>query len=422
MGRGGCHLSLGHSALTLSSLTALVVVAALASSSARAEEDRDDEADRRVPLEEVAGALADCQRRLHAHDERAARCYRDLAEHARTPPEDAAVAAALADVASDLSAPALVADAAPNDAVSVSALVDSGAPELVLSSAAYGGVAGFLGVATALSLTRISETDSLPWLVGAPALGILAGGAAAAAAAYALPLEAGDAALVSSSLWTGTAWGFALQLLVFDQRDDVGHVPLRFATILGSGLALGSFGAAASWGLELDPGDVGLMNSAAFWGPLLGGLTWLTIGTSGAIVVEPGSPVASFSTFVSIVLASSILPWSALFALHPFLDVERTATWLIEGGGAAGFLAGLSLMVFFSSAGLPTFAYPTMLTAMTAVGVAGGAALSFLVSDSLRDIGFGDLTAPLLSLSPALLPPAPGRQELAPALLAVARF
>lgn len=314
----------------------------------------------------------------------------------------------------------IVAEAPPSGAVSVSRLIESGAPELVLQSAAYGGVAGFLGVATALSATRISEVDSLPWLVGAPAFGILAGGALASAAAYGLPLDAGDAALFSSTLWIGTGWGLGLQLLVFDQRDDIGHIPLRFATVLGSGLGLGALGAAAAWGLEVDPGDVGVMNSAALWGPVLAGLGWFTLGTSGLISLEPGSPIGTFSTFVSILLASSILPWTATFALHPFLSVERPATWLIEAGGVTGLFGGLALMTMFLPASLPQGVYPAMVTSTTALGVAGGAVLAYVLSDALSGIEVADFTTPLLS--PALLPPVPGRDDLAPALFATVRF
>ncbi len=306
--------------------------------------------------------------------------------------------------------------------VSVSALVQSGAPELVFHSAAYGGVAGFLAAATALSATRISEVDSLPWLIGAPAFGILTGGAAAAIAAYGLALDAGDAALVSSMLWTGSAWGVALQLLMFDQRNDVGHIPLRFSTVLGAGVGLGALGAAAAWGLEIDPGDVGVLNSAALWGAVLGGLSWFTLGSSGLIVAPPGDPIGSFPTAVSVVLAASVLPWSAAFALHPFLALERPATWLIEAGGIAGVLSGLALMAFFSDAGLPSGVYPGMVTVTTGLGVAAGAAGAVLVSDVVRRFDIADLTTPLLSLAPAILPPAPGRDDIAPALFAIVRF
>lgn len=320
------------------------------------------------------------------------------------------------------SSPSVSAAPSSGPVVSVSALIESGAPELVLSSAAWGGVAGFLAAGTALSATRINQVDSLPWLVGTPAFGILAGGAAASTAAYFLDLDAGDAALVSSSLWVGTGWGVGLQLIVFDQRDDVGHIPLRFATVLGTGLGLGVVGAASAWGLDVDPGDVGLMNSAALWGPVLAGLAWGTLATSQLITVEPGHPIASFPFFVGVLLTSSALPWAATFALHPFLEVERPATWLVEAGGATGVLGGLAIAAVFSNSGLPTATFFGLLMTTTALGVAGGTALALVLSDAIAEIELLDLTEPLFSLSPAVLPPAPGRDELAPGLFATVRF
>lgn len=415
--------------LTRLFVVVVVAIASLSAQSARAQESgaevmdpSDAERESDAPSElRVTAALMDCREKLLAHDVTASFCYRAIADDARTPPEDAAVAAVLADVATDLSSPAVVEGAGAGEAVSVSALVESGAPELVLSSSAYGGVAGFLGAATLLSATRISEFDSLPWLVGAPAFGILAGGAAASAVAYGLPLDAGDAALVSSNLWLGSAWGFSLQLIIFDQRDDVGHIPLRFASILASGLGLGALGAAAAWGLDVDPGDVGLMNSAALWGPTLASLTWLTLATAGNFGEGPGAPT-DLPSVVTLLLASSILPWSATFALHPFLDVERPATWLIEAGGVTGLFSGLALMTLLSTSGLPAYAFPAILTTTTALGVVSGTAVAFLVSDALAGLDMAALTGPLFSLTPALIPPAPGREDAAPGLFAVARF
>lgn len=415
MGRGRRDLPLGYAALTSARLLAVVGVLSLASAAW---------GQGRAPLD-VEDALGACRRQLIAHEESAATCYDAIATDARVTAEDAAVAAELAEVARALSPSVVVVEEVPaaQQQVSVSALVESGAPELVLSSAAYGGVAGFLASATALSATRISQLDSLPWLIGVPALGILAGGAAGSAAAYALDLDAGDAALVSSTLWVGTAWGTGLQLVLFDQADDVGHIPLRFATVLGTGLGLGAVGVASAWAFDIDPGDVGLSNSAALWGAVLGGLTYLSLGSSGLLTLEVDHPLARAPGFVGVPLVTSVLPWLTVLALHPLLDVSRPATWLIEGGGLAGLLGGFAVVALLGNLWLPSFVVPSTLTLTTAAGVAGGTALAFVLSSAIDEHDLLErFTSRLLSVTPAILPPAPGRVDVAPGFLATVRF
>lgn len=417
VGERGQSMSLGHAPLTLAtpragSLGVIALVLCLAPG-ARGQT--------LVPSFDAERAFERCEERLIAHDPGAAACFEAIAATKEASPEDAAVATELAHAARALEAPPL-ADEPAGPEVSVSKLVETGAPELVLSGAAYGGVAGFLTAASALSATRISQVDSLPWLIGTPALGILAGGAAAATAAYSLELDAGDAALVSSSLWVGTGWGVGLQLALFDQADDVGHVPFRFATVLGTGLGLGVIGAASAWAFDIDPGDVGLSNSAAIWGAVLSGLAYATPGTSGLITLEPGHPAATLPGVVSVMLTASVLPWALVLSLHPFLDVPRAATWLVEGGGLAGIFVGFALTSLLSNTGLPTAAVPATVTVTTAIGVATGTALTFVFADAAAALDLADLTGRFFSVAPALLPPAPGRVELAPSVLATLRF
>jgi len=359
-----------------------------------------------VILPVTAPSAADCENLLATERfAAAARCYEERAD-------DVALEPATRSAARELAAVARVAKDGPSlppaeGGVSVAALVESGAPELVVNSAVFGGVIGFLGAGAGLSFIRLNETDSLPWLVGTPAFGVVAGAAAASAAAYGLGSTPGGAALISSTMWLGLAEGAALQMIVFDGRTDVGHIPLRFLTPISVAAGTTALGVGASYLLDVDTGDVGLANSAMLWGPVL---TWLTLVTFSADrLVAPEDALAFWLT--SGMLASA-LPWVATLALHPFVNVERPATWLIEAGGIAGLTAGFATLIFLSLAPMDPRVQLGVLTAGTGIGVAGGTVAAFLLSDAVRALPqVSDLTHVIFAAGPTLLPTAPGSEE-----------
>ena len=350
------------------------------------------------PAQATPMRSADCEQLLA--DERfvaAASCYEELAD-------DEGLAPAQRAAARELAAAALVANDPPaaeptEGAVSVAGLVESGAPELVVNSAAFGGAA--------LSFIRLNETDSLPWLVGAPAFGVVAGAAASSVAAYGLGSAPGDAALISSTMWLGLAEGAALQLLVFDGRTDVGHIPLRFVTTASVAAGTTALGVGASYLLDVDAGDVGLANSAMLWGPVL---TWLTLFTFGADLQVPAEDSLEF--WVGGGMIAAALPWAATLALHRFIQVERPATWLIEAGGLAGATAAFATLVFLSLANIDGRVQLGIMTAGTGIGVAGGTVAAFLLSDAVRALPtVSDFTDVVFAAGPTLLPTAPGSDE-----------
>lgn len=359
-----------------------------------------------APAAASAEGEAECERALAAEKfAAAASCYEERARDASLEPVEREAARELAAAARAAKDPP---PAPPSEgAVSVSALVESGAPELVVNSAAAGGVAGFLAAGAGLSFIRLNETDSLPWLVGAPAFGLVAGAATAATAAYGLGSTPGDAALISSTMWLGLAEGAALQMIVFDGRTDVGHIPLRFLTPLSVAAGTTALGIGASYLLDVEAGDVGLANSAMLWGPVL---TWLTLFTFGADLHVPGEDALAF--WLGSGMISAALPWAATLALHPFVDVERPATWLIEAGGLAGATGAFAALVFLSLARLDPRVQLGIMTAGVGAGVAGGTVAAFLLSDVVRALPtVGDFTKVMFSAGPTLLPTAPGSDE-----------
>lgn len=365
-----------------------------------------------------AGDAEECERLLGGEKyAAAAECFDERATDWSLSQAERAAARELAAAARAARSP--TPRAAGEGDVSVSQLIESGAPELVVHSAAFGGAMGFLAAGAGLSLTRINETDSLPWLVGAPAFGIVAGGAAASAATYAFGSTPGDAALISSTMWLGLVEGFALQWIAFDQRTDVGHIPLRFATPLAVAGATTALGAGSALLLDVDAGDVGLANSAALWTPALTYLTLLTIASSGAQLPSFGADPVLF--LVGIGMVSSALPWLGTLALHPFLDVERPATWLIEAGALAGGATGFATLIFLSLLRLPQQVQFGILTTGVAAGVIGGTVAAFLLSDLVRQLPpVADVTGVLFA-GPTLLPTSK-EGELAPGAVVSVEF
>lgn len=307
---------------------------------------------------------------------------------ARCPDEPQAdLAAAMAELATRLQQAEATSTSRADDAedrpepISVSAVMTSGMPELVLNSTLWGGAAGFATAASIVSATRINQVDSLPALVATPAFGAAVGLGTSLALCWWLRPSAGDLALVSSAMWVGSAYSVALQVLfdipnAWDQRRAYQRVPRQFAgALIGSALFTSAAVAATPW-VELDPGDIGLMNSGAIWGAVIPGIVVLGYTVVGMV---------PDTTALFIPLAGSIFAYGTMFALAPLLDAPRPATWLIEAGGLLGMLTGVATMPILSFAGASQAALTTALLIPTILGLAGGAASTFLVSSALSD-------------------------------------
>lgn len=304
---------------------------------------------------------------------------------------------------------------------SVSEFAQSGLPELVLTSTAFGGVSGFLASAVALSALRTSTGDSTPVILSAPLLGAVGGLATSSLLSWWLQPTPGQAALFSSSMWLGTAYGIVLQVALFDGVAP-GHIdrperetPWRFATVLGSGaLAVGT-AALGSRYLPIDPGDVGLINSAALWGSLVPLFAALSAGFPFR------NNGASLPIFL---LSTSLLSVDAVVLAAPWVEVPRPATWLIDAGGVLGMLAGLAtwpVLALGGSSNSTLMGYT--FTAATAAGVIAGTVGCLLLGNLLGDDvdTLAELQLPLLA--PALLPDVdhPERAPL-PGLTLAGRF
>jgi hypothetical protein len=312
----------------------------------------------------------------------AERCYRDVGD------TDAAdVVAAYA-----ASAPKLDDAAAHVDKPSVdfSAMLADGRAEGVVHATAAGAGAGFLAAATIAATTRASKNDSLPWLIAAPAVSALAGAGGSYALLDATKPTPSAIALSSSTMWAGATEGLLLQLAVFDKSSDVTAAPLRFATILGGGaLGLGS-GVLLSTSIAPSVGDVAVANSAFLWGGVLTGF-----GIGFLSIDHPSSWTTPEVAFT--LLGGSLVPYAIALAAYPLLDIERGPSWLIEAGGAAGFLATSALLVIAStSRGINSGSfYVGVLGAGTAAGVVLGASAAYVVSEGIhRDATLHSATPP----------------------------
>jgi len=251
-----------------------------------------------------------------------------------------------------------------------------GVPELVLTSTIFGARTGYLALAALYSAQRTQRSDSFFPLLAVPALGAVAGFTTAGAVAIWGTPTAGGMALVSSAMWVGTAYGLALGQLA----DDLGRearlrVPQRSALRFTAELASGSAAAIAAIGvapfLSIDPGDVGLMNSAALWGAVL---------TSQARAVYP-SAAPSVIRPILLPLAGSLLAYDALLAVSPLLHVARPSTWLIDIGGVSGVLVGLIVRQQIASTGATgtEASGNAALLGSTALGLTAGTVACFLV-------------------------------------------
>ncbi|MFH1811485.1 MAG: hypothetical protein ABIJ09_22280 [Pseudomonadota bacterium] len=281
-------------------------------------------------------------------------------------------------------------------AFSVSAFVLSGAPELMLGSTLYGATAGFVATGALVSALRTSEADSLPALITFPVVGAVAGLALSTAAWQWLHPEAGDAAQISSAMLWGTVYGTLAQgvyeMAHADQGLEAHRTPWRFALVLGTSAVATTTAALTAPFLHVDPGDVGLANSAALWGGILP-LFFM------AMLEQPRTPVG----MVMVPLASSLLSYDLVLALSPLIRLPRPATWLVEVGGVLGLLVSLGLTPILAVSDVPAPLLIGVMGVGTGTGVAAGVVASFLVAGAvegtLPDWGPFERTAVL----PALL-------------------
>jgi len=286
----------------------------------------------------------------------------------------------------------------------------NGAPELVLISTLAGGQTGYLAVATLLAARRTPSADSTLPLLTTPVLGAAMGLTASVLSAYFLEPDPGTMALASSAMMVGHVHGFLLAQSIgalgaaYDQRTAE-VVPLSLGLSLATGLVASAAGAAAAPFLSVDPGDVGLMNSAALWGgvlPLLGMMAFDDLRGGAAMPWM-------------VPLAGSLVAYDLVLGLSPLLNVSRPATWLIELGGGTGAVVGVMLSPFVQlAAGARTGSVdPGVVAVSSAIGVGLGAAGCFLLSDGFaeleRDLRGGEL--PLITLH---LEPSPGHPERPP--------
>ncbi len=263
-----------------------------------------------------------------------------------------------------------------------------GSVEAGLHGVVLGGVAGFAGAAAVLAALRTSEADALPWLLVTPAVAALAGGAGAVGAVVGFDVGGDDVSFVASTTWAGLALATAGQIAVLSGSVDVAAPAVGFATTLaGAAAGLGLGVALAPW-LDVSSGDAALANSGLVWGGVLG-----LLGAS--VAGNLGSGLA-FGDGVLIVGASAGAAWLAATAAHPFVDLHRLSTWLIDAGGGAGLLLGASAAAALGSAG--TTAQWGVTLGGTTLGLAAGAGLAVVVDAAFADdAGAADAPPPLLT-------------------------
>lgn len=268
----------------------------------------------------------------------------------------------------------------PASELSMTKVLDSGAPELILTSTLFGGAQGFVAMAILQSAVRTSTEASFPALVAAPILGAAAGlGLSFAGLKYLHP-SPGDIALMSSAMVLGTSYGVVAQgLWEISEADDVRHiaqrVPWRFALVLGTGLAATAAATGVSPYLDISTGDVALANSGALWGAV-----WPLLGM---YALQPN--FATDMAPVMIPFASSVLGYSALLALSPLVELSRPVVWLIHAGGLLGLMVGAGASPVLSLLSGNPQAVPVTLWTGTSLGLVAGLAGAFVLNDQLTD-------------------------------------
>lgn len=292
----------------------------------------------------------------------------------------------------------------------VERFVTDGHLEAVVNGAAFGAVAGFTATAGVLSATRTSESEALPLLLAAPAVGLVVGGVGAWAAVEGSGAGADDVAFVSSTAWAGLTTGFTLQLAVFADSRDVQAAPLRFFTTLAGG-ALG-VAAGVGWApfLDVTAADVSLANSGFFWGATL---TAITIGAFRGGGLD-------FASGVVVVGGGALIPWTVLLALHPLIDLHRVSTWAIDVGGAIGVVGGAAFAAVVSVGVGNGDVFLPVFGGSVAAGLGVGVGVAVAVDAAARSAFDDDGDAPPpLALRPTLLP---ARDGLAPGAVVVASW
>ena len=341
----------------------------------------------------AADPLAPCKLLLGAPQENtgvglaaAERCFRQhaAAKHSDT---HAARALAMADVIAAWRLPA----STPTDKPQ---LFVTGRAEALLHGAAGGTAGGFLLAGAIASTMRASEQSTLPWLLASPALGAVVGTTSAWLLLDAGAPNPGDVALITSAMWTGAAEGFLLQLSVFDGSREASSIPLQFVTVLGGGLVGLAGGALLAPLVDVTTGDAAVAHSALLWGGVMTGFGFAAVCVQGCAIDNSQRTLA--------VVAGSALPYLAALVLHPLIDIERWPSWLIEAGGAAGFLTGAAALTVFASSGVDPRLAISIVGATTLMGVGLGSAGAWTLSNSMKENT--TIALPVISLSPTLLP------------------
>ncbi|MDP2343713.1 MAG: hypothetical protein Q8O67_22330 [Deltaproteobacteria bacterium] len=345
------------------------------------------------PVHELDAWIAACLREAPANIEAARLCLRTVISDRETSEVDRADAVAAEAMLQRLdrhlhppvvTAPPIAPPPAPRP------FAAGGHVEAGLNGALFGGLIGFTGAAGVLSGLRTSDDEALPWLLSAPALGLVIGASAGVGAVEFFDASDDDVAFVSSSGWAGTALGLTLQLSIFADSRDVQAAPLRFFTTLGGSVLGLGLGLGLAPFLDVESGDAALANSGLAWGSVLSAMALGSV--RGAGLDAAGITV--------VVGGGGLLTWGALIAVHQLLSLHRVSTWLIDLGGVLGFMGGAVLGGIAGVASGGVLFLPVW-TLGTATGIALGVASAFVVDDAARR-AFAP-PAPL-AFSPAFFP------------------
>jgi hypothetical protein len=292
-----------------------------------------------------------------------------------------------------------------------SAWLHRGSVEAGLHGVVLGATAGFVGASAVLAALRTSEAASLPWLVVTPAVTGLIGGAAAIGGAAVLDAEVDDISFVASTTWAGLGLATLLQFAVLAESGDVAAPAVGLTSILAGATAGLGAGLVLAPTLDVTSGDAALANSALVWGG--------TLGFLGAGVFGNATGGLSLGQGTLIMATGSGLAWLGAMAAHPFVELHRVSTWIIDAGGVAGLLLGASAAVVVSSAG-STASWGAVLGG-TALGLATGAGLAIVVDDAFADDPATNAPPPMLSLAPGVVR-APGGGVAPGVVVEVARW
>ncbi|HEY4223283.1 MAG TPA: hypothetical protein VGO62_18120 [Myxococcota bacterium] len=318
-----------------------------------------------LPPIEPIDALAPCRALVRANRlDEAGACLLAHKDDPRAQPMLDAIAAWQAQ-------PAVVGPVPEPAVLDVKRLVDSGAAEALGHGLALGAGAGFVSTATYFATTRTDQRDSLPWLLASPVVGAVAGAALSTGALALMHPTPVQISFAASTAWAGASQGFVLQLGVFD--DSAAAAPLRLITILAGG-ALGlASGVALAPFLDASTGDIAVANSMYLWG---GALALEVVLAFDPLALTHRSASSAF-----LVAGGAFVPYAIALACAPLLHIERAPSWLIDAGGAAGFLVAAAFVVAAQQQSPGAF-----WAAGTAAGVVAGTAAAVVVSDAGPDL------------------------------------